>query len=114
RTPVTDQAPAAAEERATPPQHWFADVLASDGGVVRLRPIVPEDAEAMQAFHTALSDRTRYLRYFGPYPRISPKDLHRTTHVDYRDRVGLVAELGDAIIAVGRYELIDRPGPRAA
>ncbi|MBF6464021.1 GNAT family N-acetyltransferase [Nocardia beijingensis] len=97
-----------------PPQHWFADVLASDGGVVRLRPITPDDAERLQDFHSALSDRTRYLRYFGPYPRISPKDLYRTTHVDYHDRVGLVLELGDAIVAVGRYELLERDGPRAA
>ncbi|HLS79272.1 MAG TPA: GNAT family N-acetyltransferase [Nocardia sp.] len=113
---MTDQDPAPDIEDKVPepPQHWFADVLASDGGVVRLRPIVPEDAEAMQAFHAALSERTRYLRYFGPYPRISPKDLYRTTHVDHRDRVGLVAELGERIIAVGRYELVDRPGPRAA
>jgi acyl-CoA synthetase (NDP forming)/ribosomal protein S18 acetylase RimI-like enzyme len=97
-----------------PPQHWFADVLASDGGVVRLRPITPGDAERLQEFHGALSDRTRYLRYFGPYPRISPKDLYRTTHVDYHDRVGLVLELGEAIVAVGRYELLERDGPRAA
>ncbi|MFC9896346.1 GNAT family N-acetyltransferase [Nocardia sp. NPDC127579] len=97
-----------------PPQHWFADVLAADGGVVRLRPVVPDDADRMQQFHAALSDRTRYLRYFGPYPRISPKDLYRTTHVDYHDRVGLVVELGEAIIGVGRYELLDRSGPRSA
>ncbi|WP_159838080.1 bifunctional acetate--CoA ligase family protein/GNAT family N-acetyltransferase [Nocardia sp. CY41] len=109
--------PATSDTPATPPpppQHWFADVLASDGGVVRLRPITPEDAERLQDFHSALSDRTRYLRYFGPYPRISPKDLHRTTHVDYHDRVGLVLELGEAIVAVGRYELLERDGPRAA
>ncbi|WP_425301454.1 GNAT family N-acetyltransferase [Nocardia wallacei] len=98
-----------------PPQHWVADVLAADGGVVRLRPITPDDAEALQRFHAGLSDRTRYLRYFGPYPRMTPKDLYRTTHVDYRDRVGLVVELGESIIAVGRYELLsDRAGPRAA
>ncbi|WP_433656371.1 GNAT family N-acetyltransferase [Nocardia sp. CA-128927] len=97
-----------------PPQHWFADVLASDGGVVRLRPITPDDADALQEFHAALSDRTRYLRYFGPYPRISPKDLYRTTHVDYHDRVGLVLVLGTAIIAVGRYEGLDRVGRRSA
>ncbi|MGV9677412.1 bifunctional acetate--CoA ligase family protein/GNAT family N-acetyltransferase [Nocardia sp. NPDC003482] len=98
-----------------PPQHWFADVLASDGGVVRLRPITPADAEDLQRFHAGLSDRTRYLRYFGPYPKMTPKDLFRTTHVDYHDRVGLVVELGGAIIAVGRYELLpDRAGARAA
>ncbi|WP_280244002.1 bifunctional GNAT family N-acetyltransferase/acetate--CoA ligase family protein [Nocardia abscessus] len=109
--PDTPDAPAAPPP---PPQHWFADVLASDGGVVRLRPITPGDAESLQEFHSALSDRTRYLRYFGPYPRISPKDLYRTTHVDYHDRVGLVLELGEAIVAVGRYELLERDGPRAA
>ncbi|MGY2005767.1 bifunctional acetate--CoA ligase family protein/GNAT family N-acetyltransferase [Nocardia gipuzkoensis] len=109
--PDTPDAPAAPPP---PPQHWFADVLASDGGVVRLRPITPADAEPLQEFHGALSDRTRYLRYFGPYPRISPKDLYRTTHVDYHDRVGLVLELGEAIVAVGRYELLERDGPRAA
>ncbi|GAA5107134.1 bifunctional GNAT family N-acetyltransferase/acetate--CoA ligase family protein [Nocardia iowensis] len=97
-----------------PPQHWFADVLASDGGVVRLRPITPDDAAPLQEFHAALSDRTRYLRYFGPYPRISPKDLYRTTHVDYHDRVGLVVVLGTKIVAVGRYELLDRVGRRSA
>lgn len=97
-----------------PPQHWFADVLASDGGVVRLRPITPDDADRLQEFHGRLSERSRYLRYFGPYPRISPKDLYRSTHVDHRDRVGLVVELGEAIIAVGRYELLPRSGPRAA
>lgn len=97
-----------------PPQHWYGDVLAADGGVVRVRPIMPADADALAAFHTGLSDRTRYLRYFGPYPQISPKDMYRTTHVDYRDRVGLVAVLGPAIIGVARYELLARPGPRAA
>ncbi|GAA5055525.1 bifunctional acetate--CoA ligase family protein/GNAT family N-acetyltransferase [Nocardia callitridis] len=97
-----------------PPQHWFADVLASDGGVVRLRPIAPADADRLQEFHAGLSDRSRYLRYFGPYPKISPKDLYRTTHVDYRDRVGLLLELGGAIVAVGRYELLDRTDRRAA
>lgn len=98
-----------------PPQHWFADVLASDGGVVRLGPITPEDAPALERFHSRLSDRTRYLRYFGPYPRMTPKDLWRTTHVDYHDRVGLVIELGEDIIGVGRYEyLAERTGPRAA
>ncbi|MGI5217379.1 GNAT family N-acetyltransferase [Nocardia sp. CA-290969] len=106
--------PTVPDDPAPAPQHWHADVLASDGGVVRLRPIAPADAEELQRFHTALSERTRYLRYFGPYPRISPKDLYRTTHVDYRDRVGLVAVLGESIIAVGRYELLDRSDVRAA
>lgn len=86
------------------PKHWVADVLASDGGVVHLRPIVPSDADALVAFHGRLSERTRYLRYFGPYPTMPQRDVLNFTTVDHRDRVAFVAILGDDIIAVGRYE----------
>ncbi|GAA5138290.1 bifunctional acetate--CoA ligase family protein/GNAT family N-acetyltransferase [Pseudonocardia adelaidensis] len=92
------------------PQHWEADVVATDGGIVHLRPIVPGDAEALLRFHQSLSERTRYLRYFGPYPRIPPRDLERFTTVDHRTRVALICLLGDEIIAVGRYEGLG-PGP---
>ena len=27
------------------PRHWEADVVASDGGIVHLRPILPGDAD---------------------------------------------------------------------
>lgn len=113
--PLVPDSPSTPANPPPPPENWFADVLASDGGVVRLRPITPQDAAGLESFHARLSDRSRYLRYFGPYPRMTPKDLYRTTHVDYHDRVGLVIELGDDIIGVGRYEfLADRPGLRAA
>jgi len=86
------------------PRHWEADVVASDGGVVHLRPMLPTDADAIVGFHARLSARTRYLRYFGPYPHISARDLERFTVVDHHARVALVAWLGGEIIAVGRYE----------
>jgi acyl-CoA synthetase (NDP forming)/RimJ/RimL family protein N-acetyltransferase len=87
-----------------PPPHWEADVVVADGGTVHLRPIQPTDADALVAFHSGLSTRTRYLRYFSAYPRIPDRDLVRFTHVDHHDRVALIAELGGEIIAVGRYE----------
>jgi acyl-CoA synthetase (NDP forming)/RimJ/RimL family protein N-acetyltransferase len=86
------------------PPHWEADVVAADGGTVHLRPIQPDDADALVAFHGGLSQRTRYLRYFSAYPRIPERDLYRFTHVDHHDRVAFVAELAGEIIAVGRYE----------
>jgi acyl-CoA synthetase (NDP forming)/GNAT superfamily N-acetyltransferase len=89
------------------PKSWEADVVLSDGGTVHLRPIVPSDAEALVAFHGKLSDRTRYLRYFGLYPTIPRKDLERFSVVDHHDRVAIVALLGHEIIAVGRYERLD-------
>lgn len=86
------------------PRHWEADVVASDGGIVHLRPILPTDADALLRFHESLSERTRYLRFFGPYPRIAPRDLLRFTVVDHHARVAFICLLGDEIIAVGRYE----------
>lgn len=86
------------------PRHWIADVLASDGGAVHLRPIVPADADRIVAFHSKLSERTRYMRYFGPYPVMSPRDVVHMTTLDHRTRVALVALLGGEIIAVGIYE----------
>ncbi|MEE4022856.1 GNAT family N-acetyltransferase [Gordonia sp. PKS22-38] len=86
------------------PRHWIADVLASDGGVVHLRPIVPDDADRVVRFHSSLSERTRYMRYFGPTPTLPPRELARMTTVDYQKRVALVAVLGGDIIAIGLYE----------
>ncbi|HEY6745906.1 MAG TPA: GNAT family N-acetyltransferase [Mycobacteriales bacterium] len=107
--------PAAPEQEAAYPAGWEADVVVSDGGVVHVRPIRPEDADALVAFHATLSDRTRYLRYFGPYPRITERDLYRFTHVDHHRRVALVAVLGDDLIGVGRYDRIgERPDAEVA
>ncbi|HEY9414210.1 MAG TPA: GNAT family N-acetyltransferase, partial [Pseudonocardia sp.] len=78
-------------------------MVASDGGVVHLRPIRPDDAARLLDFHSRLSERTRFLRFFGAYPRIPAGDLRRFTVVDHRDQVAFIALLGDEIVAVGRY-----------
>jgi acyl-CoA synthetase (NDP forming)/GNAT superfamily N-acetyltransferase len=97
------------------PRHREADVVASDGRVVHLRPITPADADQLLAFHAKLSERTRYLRFFGPYPRIPEADLRRFTEVDHRDTVAFVGLLGDEIVAVGRYiRLGDAPAAEVA
>lgn len=79
-------------------------MVLSDGGTVHIRPITVADADKLVAFHSRLSDRTRYFRYFGPYPRMPRRDVERFTHVDYVNRVALIALLGDDIVAVGRYD----------
>jgi acyl-CoA synthetase (NDP forming)/GNAT superfamily N-acetyltransferase len=88
-----------------------SDIVLSDGSTARLRPISPADADAIVALHSRFSERTRYLRYFSPYPRIPARDLRRFVEVDHRDREALVVGVGDRLIAVGRY---DRLGPQAA
>jgi acyl-CoA synthetase (NDP forming)/GNAT superfamily N-acetyltransferase len=90
-----------------------ADVLLSDGSAVHMRQIRPEDAAAIVAFHSRMSDRTRYLRYFSPYPRIPDRDLDRFVNVDHRDREAFVIVSGTRIMAVGRYERLGPDSPEA-
>jgi acyl-CoA synthetase (NDP forming)/RimJ/RimL family protein N-acetyltransferase len=85
-----------------------ADVLLADGSTVQVRPIRPDDADDLVDLHSRLSVRTRYLRYFSPYPRIPDRDLYRFVHVDHHDREALVVVSGGELIAVGRY---NRLGP---
>ncbi|MFC4068029.1 bifunctional acetate--CoA ligase family protein/GNAT family N-acetyltransferase [Actinoplanes subglobosus] len=90
-----------------------ADVLLSDGTAVHLRRIRPEDAPAIVDFHSRMSDRTRYLRYFSPYPRIPERDLHRFVNVDHRDREAFVTLADGRITSVGRYERLGPDSPEA-
>jgi RimJ/RimL family protein N-acetyltransferase len=81
-----------------------ADVTLADGTPVHLREIRPDDADALVAFHEQLSPESIVLRYFGPHPRLSPKEVERLTNVDGVDRFALVAVCDDRIVGVTRYE----------
>ena len=93
------------------PTSWEADVVLRDGSVAHVRPIKPSDAPLIEIFHSRQSDESIYFRFFAPLKRLPPKDLHRFTHVDYVDRVALVATVRDDIVGIGRY---DRVSPTSA
>ncbi|MBI0316269.1 bifunctional acetate--CoA ligase family protein/GNAT family N-acetyltransferase, partial [Streptomyces javensis] len=96
------------------PTHWEADVVLRDGGTAQIRPITTEDAQRLVSFYERVSDESKYYRFFAPYPRLSDRDVHRFTHHDYVDRVGLAAIVGDEFIATVRYDRIDGRGMPAA
>ncbi|MFI9154192.1 GNAT family N-acetyltransferase [Streptomyces sp. NPDC053367] len=98
-----------APDRQEYPAHWEADVVLRDGGTARIRPITVDDAERLVSFYEQVSDESKYYRFFAPYPRLSAKDVHRFTHHDFVDRVGLAATIGGEFIATVRY---DRIGPQ--
>ena len=90
-----------------------SDVVLSDGGTIHIRSVEPTDAEGIVAMHSRFSERTRYLRYFGAYPRIPARDLHRFANVDHRDREAFVATANAHVVAIGRYERLGPGGPSA-
>lgn len=106
-TVMTDVEAPSIDDRAAYPADWEADVVLRDGAVASIRPIHPSDADALQEMHLAQSAESVYLRFFAPLPKLSDRDLKRFTHVDHCDRVALIAQAGDKIIGVGRYDRVD-------
>ncbi|GAA1923122.1 hypothetical protein GCM10009716_34460 [Streptomyces sodiiphilus] len=96
------------------PGHWEADVVLRDGGTAHIRPITPDDADRLVSFYEQVSDESKYYRFFAPYPRLSDRDVHRFTHHDYVDRVGLAATVGDEFLGTVRYDRIDDEGRPAS
>ncbi|MFR9799741.1 GNAT family N-acetyltransferase [Streptomyces sp. MS06] len=103
-----------ASDRQEYPAHWEADVVLRDGGTARIRPITAADADRLVSFYEQVSDESKYYRFFAPYPRLSAKDVHRFTHHDFVDRVGLAATVGGEFIATVRYDRIGADGTPAS
>ncbi|MEU6442872.1 GNAT family N-acetyltransferase [Streptomyces sp. NPDC047046] len=109
-----DQHPSAQPHEAGYPAHWEADVVLRDGGTARIRPITADDAERLVSFYEQVSDESKYYRFFAPYPKLSAKDVHRFTHHDFVDRVGLAATIGGEFIATVRFDRVDATGRPAS
>ncbi|MCC2279991.1 GNAT family N-acetyltransferase [Streptomyces sp. ET3-23] len=92
------------------PTHWEADVVLRDGGTAQIRPITADDAQRLVSFYEQVSDESKYYRFFAPYPRLSDRDVHRFTHHDYVDRVGLAATVHGDFIATVRYDRVPASG----
>ena len=82
---------------------------------MHVRPISPNDADRLRTFHAGLSPEAIHYRFFSPHAELTETEVGHFTVVDHQDRVALVATLGDAIVAVARYErLTDGDSAEAA
>ena len=78
-----------------------------DGTVFPVRTIQPGDASALQRFHGRLSERSIYLRFFGPMKELSNEKARYFAHTDSINHFALVAldpDEPDEIVAVARYD----------
>ncbi|WP_036967742.1 GNAT family N-acetyltransferase, partial [Promicromonospora kroppenstedtii] len=102
------------------PVEWEADVVLRDGSTTHVRPIRPDDADALQRFQMAQSERSTYLRFFAALQRIPDRLLTQLVTVDHVRRAALVAvrpgtEHAEDIVGVTRYDVTDdQPGRRTA
>ena len=88
------------------PTQYVENWKLKGGTQITIRPIRPEDEPVMVGFHEGLSERSVYLRYFGPLKlqqRVAHSRLLRICFNDYDREIALVAE---RTLGKGRYEIL--------
>jgi acetyl coenzyme A synthetase (ADP forming)-like protein len=85
-------------------QHSAAavDVILRDGSTLRLRAPTADDAGALEAFLSALSERSFYLRFHG-LRRVDHGLVEHFLEPDWRDRGVLVGVAGERIVAAAEF-----------
>jgi acetyltransferase len=105
------------------PSQYMWDFRLKDGTLVTIRPIRPEDEPLMVHFHTTLSERSVYLRYFCSLSlstRVEHERLVRICFGGYDRGFALVADRTNPdsgaheILGVGRFSAVDRREAEAA
>lgn len=72
-----------------------------DGSEVVVRPIRPEDKDALLSGFNRLSSESVYRRFLTPLETLGPSQLRYLTEVDHRDHEALIAFDADTRDAVG-------------
>ena len=105
------------------PSQYVHEWKFKDGTAVTIRPIRPEDEPLMVQFHTTLSERSVYLRYFCSLSlstRVEHERLVRICFASYDRGFALVADRRDPesgeheVLGVGRFSAINRTEAEAA
>ena len=106
---MTDRPPSSAA--AGYPVELTEQAYLDDGTPVEFRAIRPDDAERLERLFYRLSPQSLYLRFFTPMTRPSAPLIQRLTHVDYVDRLALVAIIDDEVVGVARYDRLAAVAP---
>src|SRR6478752_5812860 len=82
------------------------DAVGADGGIVHLRPVVPEDADALRDLHQGVSDYSLYMRFFGLSRTAAMAYVTRLVAAASSEHQALAAWIGDRLIGVAAFERI--------
>ncbi|VAW02125.1 Protein lysine acetyltransferase Pat [hydrothermal vent metagenome] len=80
--------------------------MLKDGGTVRIRPIVPDDTDALAVFVQNMSTQSSYFRFFRVKRELDAEELVAFTDLDYRMNMAFVAIVDGELVGVGRYNAI--------
>ncbi|MCP4361224.1 MAG: bifunctional acetate--CoA ligase family protein/GNAT family N-acetyltransferase [Chloroflexi bacterium] len=100
------------------PSQYAQPFTTRKGDEVLIRPVRPEDEPKVVEFHTTISEKSVYLRYFRAFQydkRVEHERLIRICHVDYDREIVLLAEKEDEetgetrIVGMGRLMRSSNP-----
>jgi hypothetical protein len=93
-----------------------------DGSRVIVRPVGPDDRDAIDAGYRRLSEDSRYSRFFTVQEELTDSQLHYLTEIDHHDHEALIArdEVSGEGVGIARFVRLWRdsswtvPGRRAS
>src|SRR6476469_7708317 len=89
---------------AEQPVYTGHDALAADGRIVRIRPVRPEDTDALRELYDTASDRSLYLRFFSHGRGPIEPEVRRLVRPPAADHLALVACEDGVVLGVASYE----------
>jgi RimJ/RimL family protein N-acetyltransferase len=89
--PVLEEGDESAESAFDGSPSWRVVRTLRDGTTITIRPISPDDREALRSEFRKTSASTRYLRFLGAVGELTEDMLTYLTVVDQQDHVALVA-----------------------
>jgi acyl-CoA synthetase (NDP forming)/GNAT superfamily N-acetyltransferase len=84
--------------------------LLADGTTIEIRPAGPQDQQAVQRFHEAMSPDNLYLRFFSLSKRAAEQEAIRVSRPPGPGHAALLAWLEDRVAGVASYEPTAEPG----
>lgn len=106
--------PSTAAPKAPSPDHLHWQESLTDGAIVTIRALGPDDAQAERAFVEALSPRSQRNRFFGRIAHPSEAFITQLTCMDEATCVALAAVVPvrgtEMIVGVSRYALDESTG----
>ncbi len=90
-----------------------AYALLTDGTTVEIRPVRPDDFDAVRDMHEKLSPDNLYLRFFGFSGAAAEREARRLCRPPAPDHAALLVLLDGQVVGCGSYEVAD-DGTRSA
>ncbi|MEV0646416.1 GNAT family N-acetyltransferase [Phytomonospora sp. NPDC050363] len=87
----------------------MTDMLATDGRIVRVRPVEPGDAERIRSLYEAASDDSLQLRFFSLGKLPIDREVARLTRPHDKSLRPVIASAGEDMVGIASYERDDDP-----